>query len=84
MIHYRLTQHARCVIAERGINLTWIEGVLEHPLRTERDRTDHELRHALGRIPDYGDRVLRVIYNDATTPWLIVTAYFDRSMRDTL
>lgn len=84
MIQYRLTQHARLVIAERGINPSWIEHVLEKPLWTERDRTDNELGHALGRIPGYGDRVLRVIYNDTATPWLIVTAYFDRSMRDTL
>lgn len=84
MTNHRLTQHAQFTIADRGIDPSWIERVLDKPLKTERDRTDRELSHALGRIPEHGNRVLRVIDNDATTPWLIVTAYFDRSMRDTL
>jgi hypothetical protein len=64
--------------------LSWIERVIENPVKIEAGRTDRELRHALGRIPEYGDRILRVIYNDTTTPWLIVTAYFDRTMRNKL
>lgn len=51
---------------------------------TKSDNSDKELRHALGRIAECGDRVLRVIYNDTTTPWRIVTAYFDRTMRNKL
>lgn len=84
MTRYRLTQHARSAIADRKIDLSWIERVLENPIKIEVDRTDRELRHALGRIPEHGDRILRVIYNDTTTPRLIVTAYFDRTMRNKL
>jgi hypothetical protein len=40
-----------------------------------------ELRHALAHIPEYGGRVLRVVYNRTTIPWRIVTAYFDRKER---
>lgn len=43
MIHYHRTHHARLTIADRGIDLAWIERVLENPLRTERDRTDSDL-----------------------------------------
>lgn len=68
MIHYHLTHHARLTIADRGIDLAWIERVLENPLRTERDRADSDLGHALGRIPEYGSRVLRVMYNDGAMP----------------
>jgi hypothetical protein len=50
----------------------------------EPDREDPELRHALARIPEYGDRVLRVVYNQTTVPWRIITVYFDRTQRNRL
>jgi hypothetical protein len=28
--------------------------------------------------------VLRVIYNESTTPWSVISAYFDRKRRGTL
>jgi hypothetical protein len=52
-----------------------------HPERTESDRADPELRHAIGRIAENDDRSLRVIYNATVTPWRIVTVYFDRGLR---
>jgi hypothetical protein len=73
-----LTAHAAISIAERGLDLTWIERVLRHPERTEADRDDPSLRHALVRIAERDDRVLRVVYNETVTPWRIVTVYFDR------
>lgn len=84
MIHYQLSQHARFTIAARKIQWSWIERVLENPSRTVRDRHDPDLTHALGRISEHGNRVLRVIYKDSLEPWLIVTAFFDRSMRNEL
>ena len=84
VIHYRLTRHARLTISARNIDMSWIERVLECPQSTVPDRADRALSHALGRIPEHGNRVLRVIYNHAEQPPVIVTAYFDRSMRDAL
>jgi hypothetical protein len=55
--------------------------VLSSPERSEPDRADPELQHAIGRIAENGDRYLRVIYNAAVTPWRIVTACFDRGLR---
>lgn len=81
---YILTSHAQEVITRRQIPLEWIARVLANPQRTEADRTDPELSHALARIPEYEDRVLRVVYNQTTSPWRIVTVYFDRTQRNQL
>ncbi len=81
---YVLTAHATKVIAERGIPLAWIERALASPAKVENDRRDPTLRHALVRIPEHGDRVLRVIYNETAQPWEVVTAYFDRAQRGRL
>jgi hypothetical protein len=75
---YRLTAHGRKTIAERGISAAWICRVLAEPLSIETDKEDPSLLHALGRIPEHGDRILRVVYNTDTVPWSVVTAFFDR------
>lgn len=80
-VDYELSAHAVTVMAEREILEAWIERVLTSPERTEPDATDPLLRHALGRIPERSDRVLRVVYNETVHPWRVVTAYFDRAMR---
>ena len=77
-IRYRLTEHAQKTITERCISRAWLEMVLADPLTTERDKEDPTLLHALGRIPERGDRILRVIYNVKVKPWTVVTAFFDR------
>ncbi len=77
-VQYSLTEHAKKAIAERRISRTWIENVLEDPLALEEDKRDPTLRHALGRIPERGDLILRVIYNETVSPWSVVTAFFDR------
>jgi hypothetical protein len=69
------------VIAERNIAITWVVRVLETPERLERDRDDAALVHALARIRERGDRVLRVVYNETANPPRIVTVYFDRRQR---
>ena len=75
---YTLTAHAATVIAEREIEPAWIERVLARPERTEADRSDATLTHALARIEERGHRVLRVVYNASVNPLRVVTAYFDR------
>jgi hypothetical protein len=78
---FELTQHALDAIAEREIELSWVEFVLRNPQRIERDRSDPDLVHALASIPECDDRVLRVVYNASTKPARIVTCYFDRRQR---
>ncbi len=71
-------------MAERSINLDWLERVLANPEKVEADDEHRDLRHALGRIPEHGNRVLRVVYNSAVEPVRVVTVYFDRTVRNKL
>lgn len=78
---YILTAHAAVVIVARTIDPDWIARTLAEPELAEADPTDRQLRHALRRIPERGNRMLRVVYNEASAPPRIVTAYFDRRLR---
>jgi Domain of unknown function (DUF4258) len=78
---YELTAHAATVMAEREIDAAWLELALAWPERTEADRFDASLVHALRRVPEFGDRVLRVVYNPAHKPPRVITLYFDRRQR---
>jgi len=78
---YELSAHAAAVIAERQIEIAWIDPVLEGPERIEPGKFDPELRSALGRIAERDGRMLRVVYNGAVDPPRIVTAYFDRGQK---
>jgi hypothetical protein len=82
---YELSDHARESLRKRPtIRIEWMELVISSPTRTEVDRIDPELEHRLGRIDEYGGRVLRVIVNAAKVPLQVVTVYFDRRMRNRL
>ena len=70
------------MLRERGIELPWVDQIPRNPQVTQADRADATLKHALGRIAERDDRVLRVIYNPNQQPWSVVTAYFDRRQRD--
>ena len=78
---YELTEHAASVIAEREIERDWSDRVISTPERTVADRADSRLMHALGRIVERENRVLRVVYNASVSPARIVTCYFDRGQR---
>ena len=73
-----LTQHARDVLARGAILVDGVERALAAPEAVEPDRVDLELEHRLIRIPGAGNRVLRVIVNQKSTPQRVVTAFFDR------
>ena len=84
MIEYDLSEHAAEAIAERDIELRWVEQVLSSPELVIPDPEDEELEHHYGKIAEYGNRVLRVVFNKGVIPIRIVTAYFDRSMKGRL
>jgi Domain of unknown function (DUF4258) len=46
-------------MAERQIRQEWVERILTHPEQTVPDKVDPDLQHALGRIKERDDRVLR-------------------------
>ena len=74
---YVLSEHARKRCLRRRIQSDWVECALEAPVRIESDEDDSELLHAIWPVPEMGNRILRVIYNETKTPWIVVTAYFD-------
>jgi hypothetical protein len=76
-MEYVLTEHAEKRLRRRKISVEWVTATLEHPARTENDRDDPDLAHALRPIPERGFRVLRVIHNEAVKPIRVVTVYFD-------
>lgn len=83
-MEFTLSAHASTTIRERRIHLDWIEETLSEPMQTEADTDDPQLTHALRVIPEFGDRVLRVIYNRTKQPPRVVTAFFDRGMKGQL
>ena len=81
---YVLSNHAQNRILERGIQEEWIENALSTPQATGIDPRDSSIRIVWKEIPEYGNRILKVCYNPSTNPVVIVTAFFDRSMRGKL
>ncbi len=80
----KFTQHALFTLKERGIPVEWVERAVNQPEKIEPDATDPDLRHALCRIPEFGNRVLRVVFADEIEHIRIITVYFDRKMRNKL
>jgi len=81
---YYLTDHCQTRIQERGILLEWICDVIQNPQKLKIDPDDPSKLYAFKTIPEYGNRVLRVIYNKDKTPWTIISVYFDRNMKGKL
>lgn len=81
---YELSEHAGDVLAKRKISIEWLECAMASPQRVEPDTEDKALEHRLAAIPEYGNRVLRVIVNLQVKPIRIVTLYFDRRMKGRL
>ena len=77
-MEYSLTQHAQDVLEKRRISHQWVERVISKPEWTEPDSIDGNLEHRLAAIPEFQDRILRVIVNTKTDPLRVITAYFDR------
>lgn len=75
---YILTEHARDVLEKRQIARSRVERALEAPELIEADPVDSELEHRVTCVPEFQNRVLRVIVNTKKTPPRVVTAFFDR------
>jgi hypothetical protein len=78
------TKHAAVVIASRAIREEWINHALANFVEESQDRNDTDLQHYLAPIEEYDSRVLRVIVKKGTIPPLVITAFFDRSMKGKL
>jgi len=78
------TKHAAYVMTLRKIQDGWVESVLTTPFRVDDDLCDPGLQHFLAPIADCERRVLQVIVKRATMPPLVITAFFDRTLKGKL
>ena len=69
---------------ERIIPREWVESAVAEPALRTSDRNDPEVERFFRRIPEHGDRVLRVAVNTRVAPWRVVSVFFDRTMRGEL
>lgn len=73
------SEHFGDMLRERGIEREWAERTTREPERTEDQ--DDGTRHFMRRIPEFGNRWLRVIVNVQAKEQPRVTAFFDRRLR---
>lgn len=81
---YTLSEHAESRIKQRDLELDWIKKTVEEPQLLVDDPDDCTKVHAFKVIPEYGDRVLEVVYNSSQQPYHIITAYFNRKYKGKL
>jgi hypothetical protein len=74
-MNYELTQHARDSLQERHIPLEWMERVIAKPALVEPGATDATLESRFAKIPEHGNRVLRVVVNKTVVPERVVSRY---------
>lgn len=79
-----LSYHAITMMAERKIPEEWVQITVAAPALRIPDPDDSEVERFFRRIPENGDRVLRVAVNTTVTPWRVVSAFFDRGMKGAL
>ena len=80
----RFTRHALHAMAERTIPAEWVEQTVAAPALRTHDPHDSEVERFFRRVPERGDRVLRVAVNTRVAPWRVVSVFFDRAMRGEL
>ncbi len=75
---FSLTVHAAQMAKERGIKEEWISFVLRDPGVTKPDERDGNLTCVFRRIPEAGNRMLRLVIDSAQNPPRVITLFFDR------
>lgn len=78
------TEHAVTAMNERMIPIEWVESAVVEPDLRAPDPNDPEVKRFFRRIPEHGDRVLRVAVNTSVDPWRVVSVFFDRRMKGRL
>lgn len=78
------TRHASIAAEARKIPHSWIAKALSDPELRYQDPDDPDVERFFLRIPEYGNRVLRVATNTKVAPWRVVSVFFDRTMKNKL
>jgi Domain of unknown function (DUF4258) len=73
------TAHAETVMGERCVERSWVERVIASPQMVDLDPFSPHRTRAFGRINEFGDRWLRVVYEQSEEKITVVTAFFDRN-----
>ncbi len=68
------------MMSQRNILPEWVERVVASPSLRLDDPNDPEVERFFERIPEFGNRVLRIAVNTRATPWRVVTAFFDSTI----
>lgn len=71
------TAHAEEALRTRAIDRAWVLATLAAPDWSEVDASPGRTR-AFRAIPEYGNRILRVVYEKTDSERIIVTLFFDR------
>ena len=74
--------HALDAMEERRILKEWIERLLDDPAWVQQEHGYLGRFRAFGRVPEHGDRMLRVVYDEIREGICIVTVFFDRAHRN--
>ncbi|HYF85871.1 DUF4258 domain-containing protein [Azospirillum sp.] len=75
------TAHARLTIQERGLALEWVERAILDADRIETDPSGPEVCRSFKRIPEAGDRIIRVVHRRDGADILVITAFLDRGAK---
>ena len=73
------TRHFKAMLKERSIPMSLIKRTLANPEKVEEH--PHGTTHFLRKIPEHGNRCLRIVVNATTVPNKAVTAFFDRRLK---
>lgn len=73
------THHTRERLFERHIAFRWVEAILDAPLLDEPDPVGDGRRRCWGRVPEFGDRMLRIVYVADTDMIRVITVTPDRN-----
>lgn len=79
-----LTIHAQEMLVKRNIPLAWVERAVVAPELRQPDPIDSSLELRFVKIPEHGNRVMKVVVNKLASPERVVSVYFDRRMKGIL
>ena len=75
------TAHAQRTIQERALVREWVELAILQPDRSEPDPGDSAALRSFKRIPEAGDRIIRVVHRPEGADILVIPAFLDRGAK---
>ncbi len=76
-----LTGHAASAVDERKLAITWIKQAALSPDWVQPDIRWPRVERRFRAIPEYGNRILRVVCMETDEEIRIITAFFDRKAK---